>query len=369
MAVEEPAPVSVHPIEERLEHLAALREQALHAGSDAAVERQHRAREAHRTRAHRPPARSRLVRRARHARPSPGPRLRDRGHASAHRRRGHRVGHRRRPQGLPLQPGLHRVRRRARRGVRREDPQGDGPRRIGRRADDRPQRRRRRPHPGRRRLARRLRRHLLPQREGVGRDPADQRDPRPVRRRRGLLARAHRLRGDGQGHVAHVHHRSRRREDGHRRGRHAGGARRRAHPRVEVGRGGVRLRRRAHRAGPGSLPVVLPPGEQPRGPALLRVRRPGRPFVRRHRRPHPRRAQQAVRHEEGDRRGRRRRRVPRGQRALGRQHRVRLRAHRRPRRRHRRATSRRTSPARSTSTRRRRRRGSCAPATRSTCRW
>src|SRR3954449_12119007 len=41
MAVEEPAPVIIHPIEERLEHLAALREQALHAGSDAAVARQH----------------------------------------------------------------------------------------------------------------------------------------------------------------------------------------------------------------------------------------------------------------------------------------------------------------------------------------
>src|SRR3954453_9792891 len=40
MAVEEPAPVTIHPIEERLEHLAALREQALHAGSDAAVARQ-----------------------------------------------------------------------------------------------------------------------------------------------------------------------------------------------------------------------------------------------------------------------------------------------------------------------------------------
>src|SRR5690349_24407142 len=41
MAVEEPAPVSVHPIEERLEQLASLREQALHAGSEAAVARQH----------------------------------------------------------------------------------------------------------------------------------------------------------------------------------------------------------------------------------------------------------------------------------------------------------------------------------------
>src|ERR1700712_3559037 len=42
MAVEDPSvPVPVHPIEERLEQLAALREQALHAGADAAVARQH----------------------------------------------------------------------------------------------------------------------------------------------------------------------------------------------------------------------------------------------------------------------------------------------------------------------------------------
>ena len=41
MAVEEPA-LPVHPIEERLEQLAELREQALHAGSPAAVERQHK---------------------------------------------------------------------------------------------------------------------------------------------------------------------------------------------------------------------------------------------------------------------------------------------------------------------------------------
>ena len=80
----------------------------------------------------------------------------------------------------------------------------------------------------------------------------------PVRRRRGVLARAHRLRGDGEGHVAHVHHRARRREDGHRRGRHAGGARRRAHARVEVGRRRVRVRRRADRARAGALPAVVP---------------------------------------------------------------------------------------------------------------
>ena len=58
--------------------------------------------------------------------------------------------------------------------------------------------------------------------------------------------------------------------------------------------------------------------------------------LRRHHRAHPRRAEQAVRHEEGDRRSRRRRRIPRGERALGDEHRVRVRTRRRPRRRHRR---------------------------------
>ena len=80
----------------------------------------------------------------------------------------------------------------------------------------------------------------------------------PVRRRRGVLARAHRLRRDGEGHVAHVHHRARRREDGHRRGRHPGGARRRDDPRVEVGCRRLRLRRRGHRARAGALPAVVP---------------------------------------------------------------------------------------------------------------
>ena len=170
-------------------------------------------------------------------------------------------------------PGLHDLRRRARRGVRREDPQGDGPRRVGRRAAHRPQRRRRRPHPGRCRVARVVRRHLLPQREVVGRDPADQRRARAVRGRRGLLARDDRLHLHGEGRVEHVHHRSRRREDGHRRRRHAGGARRRDDARDEVGCRDVRRRRRAvvHRAG--ALPDVVPAVEQPRGPAALRADR------------------------------------------------------------------------------------------------
>ena len=92
---------------------------------------------------------------------------------------------------------------------------------------DRDQRLGRRADPGGRRLARRLRRDLLAQRPGVGRRPADQPGHGPVRRRRGLLARDHRLRVHGRGHVVHVHHRPRRGEDGHGRGGHLRGARRR----------------------------------------------------------------------------------------------------------------------------------------------
>ena len=41
-----------------------------------------------------------------------------------------------------------------------------------------------------------------------GRDPADQRDHGPVRRRRRLLPRDHRLHLHGEGDLAHVHHRA-----------------------------------------------------------------------------------------------------------------------------------------------------------------
>ncbi len=130
----------------------------------------------------------------------------------------------------------------------------------------------------------------------------------------------------------------------------------------------VRRRRRAvvHRAG--ALPDVVPPVEQPRGPAALRSERSRRPPVRERRRSGSRFAQPSVRHEEGHRRRGRRRRFLRGVPALGDEHRVRLRgstvtssASS--------ATSRRCSRAASTSTRRRRRRVSCVRATRSTSRW
>ena len=59
------------------------------------------------------------------------------------------------------------------RGARGEDLQGDGPGDAERRAGDRAQRLRRRADPGRRRLARRLRRHLPPQHARLRRGPAD----------------------------------------------------------------------------------------------------------------------------------------------------------------------------------------------------
>ena len=84
------------------------------------------------------------------------------------RRRRHRLRHRRRPPGLRVRAGLHRVRRLA---VAARTPQ-----KIckvmdlaieDRRAGHRPQRLGRRAHPGRRRVARRLRRHLPAQHAGV----------------------------------------------------------------------------------------------------------------------------------------------------------------------------------------------------------
>ena len=84
--------------------------------------------------------------------------------APVRRRRGHRHRHDRRPPGRRVQPGRHGLRRLARRGVRREDRQGDGLRPQDRLPDDRHQRRRRRADPGGRRRARPLRRDLHAQR-------------------------------------------------------------------------------------------------------------------------------------------------------------------------------------------------------------
>ena len=116
--------------------------------------------QAHRARAARPAARRGQLRRARPLRHPPLHRFRP-GAAGVP---GDGVvtgyGPDRRPAGLRLLPGLHRVRRLALRGARREDLQDHGPGAAERRAGHRAQRLGRRPDPGRRRLARRLRRHL-----------------------------------------------------------------------------------------------------------------------------------------------------------------------------------------------------------------
>ena len=139
-------------------------------------------------------------------------------------------GRDRRAAGLRLQPGLHRLRRLAVGGARREDLQGDGPGDRERRADHRPLGFRRRADPGGRRQPRRLRRHLPAQHPGVRRRAADLAGHGTVRRRRGLLAGDHRLRRHGRWHQLHVRHRAERGEDGDPRGDRLRGPRRRARP-------------------------------------------------------------------------------------------------------------------------------------------
>ncbi len=133
----------------------------------------------------------------------------------------------RRTADLPLLARLHGARRLARRGVRREDLQGDGSGAAHGIAADRHQRLGRRAHSGRRRLAGRLRRDLLAQRAGQRRHPANQPDRRSVRRRRRVLAGHHRLHPDDRKDLADVHHRPGDHQDGHRRGRILRRARRR----------------------------------------------------------------------------------------------------------------------------------------------
>ena len=115
-----------------------------------------------------------------------------------------------------VRPGLHRLRRLAGRGVRREDRQDHGLRDEGRLPGRRAQRLGRGAHPGGRRLARPVRRDLPPQRARLGRHPADLAHHGAVRRRGGLLPRGHRLHRDGRQDLAHVHHRPRRHQDRHR---------------------------------------------------------------------------------------------------------------------------------------------------------
>ena len=63
-----------------------------------------------------------------------------------------------------------------------------------------------------------------------------------------LLPGGHRLHDHGRRDLAHVHHRPRRHQDRHRRGRHDGGARRRAHAQHQVGQRALHGLRRGRRA-------------------------------------------------------------------------------------------------------------------------
>ena len=140
---------------EKLEWLSELREEARHAGSEHSVARQRDAGQAARARTRRTALRSGLIRGARPVRPSSRVELRDARTAPVRRRSGDRLRDDLRPPGVRVQPGLHRLRRFAVGGVRREDLQGHGPRCKVRVPCDRHQRLRRRPDPGGRRVARR----------------------------------------------------------------------------------------------------------------------------------------------------------------------------------------------------------------------
>jgi propionyl-CoA carboxylase beta chain len=134
---------------------------------------------------------------------------------------------------------------------------------------DRPERFRRRADPGRRRIARRLRRSVPAQRAALGRDPADLGDHGPVRGRRGVFAGDDRLHLHGEGLVVHVRHRSRGREDRDARGSQRRGAGRRADAHDEVGRRRCRVRERRRGAADDAPADQLPAREQPRSAAAV----------------------------------------------------------------------------------------------------
>ncbi len=129
--------------------------------------------QAHRPRAHRGLPRRRLVRGVRHVCRAPLDRFRHGEDQDRRRRRRHRLGHGQRPPGLSLRQGFYRLRRLAVGSACREGGQGAGDGAAQPRADHRPLRRRRRPHPGRRGGTWRLCRDFPAQRAGLRRHPAD----------------------------------------------------------------------------------------------------------------------------------------------------------------------------------------------------
>ena len=227
------------------------------------------------SRAGRAPARQGLVHRARRVRPAPLDVVRDGEAPPVRRRRGDRLRHRGRPPGVCLQPGRDRVRRQPRPGLRGEDRQDHRLRAEDRLSPHRSERGRRGPDPGGRRVARPVRGDLPPQHPRLRRDPADLADHGRGRRRSRLLPRADRLRRDGGPDLTDVHHRSRRDQDRHRRGRQHGGARRRPDPQHQVRQRALPRRRRGGRHLLRQGAALLPAAEQPRGrPGLRRAERP-----------------------------------------------------------------------------------------------
>ena len=133
----------------------------------------------------------------RHAQDSPMRRLWHGRAAARGRRRGHWPRQDRRAHRLRLLTGLHSLRRLARRGPRGEDLQGDGQGDGSRRARDRPQRLRWRPHPRGRRLARGIRGGLPAERRRQRSDSSDLGDHGAMRGWRRLLTGDDRLHDDG----------------------------------------------------------------------------------------------------------------------------------------------------------------------------
>ena len=129
--------------------------------------------------------------------------------------------------------------------------------------DHRAQRFRRRTNPGRRRLARRLRRHLPAQRPRLGRHPTTLDRHGPMRRRRRVFTCDDRLHDHGCGDELHVRDRPERREDRDARRGGRGVSRRRDNPHDKVRRRAPRGRGRSERAGGSATAAELPPAEQP----------------------------------------------------------------------------------------------------------
>ncbi len=205
-----------HTTAGKLADLERRYEEAVHAGSERGGREAARQGQDDRPRADPRPARRGLVRRVRRVRPAPLDGVRHGQEPPVRRRRRHRCRHGRRPARMRLQSGRHRLRRRPRPGVRREDRQGARLRdedRLPRRGH---QRGRRRADPGRRGLARSVRRDLPPHGARVRRHPADLADHGRGGGRARLLPRAHRLHRHGRQDLADVHHRPGRGQDGHR---------------------------------------------------------------------------------------------------------------------------------------------------------